>query len=116
METQAESVTSQSGSNMPRHAYMVMRHLVSQGYSTFIEMVDLLCQDRRGHYKIKILEYIVNGRKHLEELWDESIPSITALVFDKHECASKWSCKDLTGNPKKQPTLQQIAELVVCPS
>lgn len=111
METQAEYVTSNNKSNMPMHAYVVMLHLVSQGYSTFIEIADLLCQDRRGQYKIKILEYIVNGRKHLEELWDESIPSITALVFDKHERASEWSCKDLTGDPKKQPTLQQIAEL-----
>ena len=111
MEKQAEYITSDSESNMPTHAYVVLLHLVSQGYSTFIEMADLLCQDRRGQYKIKILAYIVKGRKHLEELWDESIPSITALVFDKHERASEWSCKDLTGDGEKQPTLQQIAEL-----
>ena len=111
LEEQAEYVTAQPKSNMPTHAYVVLLHLVSQGYSTFIEMADLLCQDRRGQYKIKILEYIVNGRKHLERLWDESIPSITALVFDKHERASEWSCEDLTGDRKKQPTLQQIAEL-----
>ena len=98
-------------SNMPTHAYVVLLHLVSQGYSTFIEMADLLCIDRSGQYKIKILAYIVNGIKHLEELWDESIPPITALVFVEHERASEWSCEYLTGDGTKQPTLQQIAAL-----
>ena len=54
---------SKMGSNMPTHAYVVLLHLISQGYSTFIEMADLLCQDRRGQYKIKNLGIHCQGKK-----------------------------------------------------
>ena len=39
METEAQYITSQPDSNMPMHAYVVMLHLVSQGYSDFTEMM-----------------------------------------------------------------------------
>ena len=54
---------------------------------------------------------IVKKIEKLEEEWGEDIPPITALVFKKGDSASKWACERLTGNPKKQPTPQQIEKL-----
>ena len=81
METQAEYKTS-SESNKPMHAYVVLLHLVSQGYTNFVEMRKVLCRESQGTYYISILAYIVNGIDRLSEEWGEEIPPITVLVFN----------------------------------
>lgn len=109
-EEQAENITS-SESNMPMHAYVVMLHLISQGYSDFTEIRKVLCRESAGSYYITILEHIVRKIEVLKEEWDESIPPITALVFNTDGHASKWSCKILTGDGETQPTAKQVAKL-----
>ena len=112
METEAQYITSQPDSNMPMHAYVVMLHLVSQGYSDFTEMmVKVLGYEQVGSYAGKILAYIIRKIEKLEEEWGESIPRITYLIFKTNGTATKWPCIRLTGDEKVQPTLKQIAEL-----
>lgn len=111
IEEQAEYVTSQSESNMPMHAYVVMLHLVSQGYTDFVEMRKVLARESQGSYYITILAYIFKKIEQLEEEWREPIPLITALVFNSDGTASKWTCKTLAGHENVQPTAKQIAEL-----
>ena len=110
-EEQAKYVTSQSESNMPMHAYVVMLHLISQGYSDFTEMRKVLCRESPGSYYITILDHIFRKLQGLEEEWGESIPPITALVFNTDGRAPKWTCEVLTGDGETQPTAKQIAEL-----
>ena len=100
-----------SQSNMPMHAYVVMLHLVSQGHINFTEIRKLLCRKSPGSYYIQILAYLVKEIERLKREWDESIPPITALVFNTNGTAPKWAREVLTGESEKQPTLQQIAEL-----
>ena len=98
-------------SNMPMHAYVVMLHLVSQGHINFTEMRKVLCRESPGSYYIQILAHLVKEIGRLEREWGESIPPITALVFNTNGTAPKWTREVLTGDSEKQPTLQQIAEL-----
>ena len=93
------------------HAYVVTLHLVSQGYSNFTEIREVLCRESQGTYYITILDYIVKKINLLEKKWQESIPPITALVFNTDGSAAKWVCEILTVDGETQPTLQQIAEL-----
>lgn len=88
-EEQAEYIISQPESNMPMHAYVVMLHLVSQGYSDFTEIRKVLCRESPGSYYITLLAHIVKKIKGLEEEWGETIPPITALVFNTDGRASK---------------------------
>ena len=112
-----ESVDKKDGSdvtpksNMPMHAYVVMLHLVSQGHINFTEMRKVLCRESPGSYYIQILAYLVKEIARLEREWGESIPPITALVFNTNGTAPKWAREVLTGDSETQPTLQQIAEL-----
>ena len=98
-------------SNMPMHAYVVMLHLVSQGHINFTEMRKILCRESPGSYYITILAYLVTEIDRLEREWGESIPPITALVFNTDGTAPKWTREVLTGDSETQPTLLQIAEL-----
>lgn len=107
----AKALESETRSSLSMHAYVVILHLVSQGYSTFIEMRNVLCREDPGTYYITILAYIVKKIAVLEDEWSESIPPITALVFNSDGNASKWACQEFTGSDENQPTLQQITEL-----
>ena len=98
-------------SNIPMHAYVVMLHLVSQGHINFTEMRKVLCRESSISYYIRILAHIVKEIDRLEREWDESIPPITALVFNTNGTVPKWAREVLTGDSETQPTLQQIAEL-----
>ena len=66
METQTEYKVS-SESNMPMHAYVGLLHLVSQGYTNFVEIRKVLCRKSPGSYYISILAHIVKGIERLEE-------------------------------------------------
>ena len=113
MDTQAEDTVSPKSekSDMPMHAYVVMLHLVSQGYTDFTELKELLCLDYYGNYYTTLLDRIFKTIETLKEEWGESIPPITALVFKTDGTATEWVCEILTGSTETQPTAKQIAEL-----
>ena len=113
METEAEyKVSAQSEkSDMPMHAYVVMLHLVSQGYTDFTELKEVLSLDYYDDYYTDLLERIGRQIASLETQWDESIPLITALVFKTDGTVPESICETLTGNGQTQPTAKQIAEL-----
>ena len=75
METQAEYKTSKPESYMPMHAYVVL-HLVSQGYTNFVEMRKVLCRESAGSYYITILEYIFSKINALAEEWARRSPQL----------------------------------------
>ena len=77
-------------SDMPMHAYVVTLHLVSQGYTDFTELKNLLCLDYYGNYYTALLEHIVKKIAQLEKAWGESIPPITAPVFKTDGTAPQW--------------------------
>ena len=100
-----------SSEDNPTYAHTVLSHLVSQRNMNFVEMRNLLGISHDGFWYKNLLAYIVDGIENLKEEWNESIPPITALVFDRHGNSSEWACERLTGNRETQPTLQEIEEL-----
>ena len=93
------------------HLVYTMLHLISQGYTDFKELKELLGLDYHGSYYALLLGRIVRKIAELEEEWGESIPPITALVFRADGTATAWACERLTGNSTTQPTAKQITEL-----
>ena len=93
------------------HLVYTMLHLISQGYTDFKELKELLDLDYHGSYYALLLGRIVRKIAELEEEWGESLPPITALVFRADGTATAWVCETLTGNSTTQPTAKQIAEL-----
>jgi hypothetical protein len=107
-----ENITKKySNEDASTYAYTVLSHLVSHRNMSFVEMRDLLGISHNGNWYANLLAYIVKGIKNLKEKWNESIPPITALVFDNHGRSSTWVCGCLTGDRNKQPTPQQIEEV-----
>ena len=100
-----------SKKDAPTYAYPVLSYLVSHGEMKFAEMRDLLGISHNGSWYGKLLAYIVTGIENLEKEWDESIPRITALVFKGNRKSTSWVCELLTGNPKTQPTPEQMEKI-----
>ena len=100
-----------SSEDNPTYTHTVLSHLISKRNMKFVEMRDMLGISHDGFWYKNLLAYIVSGIENLKEKWNESIPPITALVFDENGNSSPWVCGLLTGNPQTQPTLQQIEEL-----
>ena len=63
---------------------------------------------------MNIITHIVRKLKVLEDEWGETIPAITALVFNTDGRAPKWSCEILAGDGDVQPTAKQVAKLAGC--
>ena len=97
-----------SKEDAPTYAYTVLSHLVSEREMNFVEMRNMLGINHDGFWYRNLLAYIVNRIENLEETWNEPIPRITALVFDKRGKSSKWACGILARDRAKQPTPQQI--------
>ena len=100
-----------SKEDAPTYAYTVLSHLVSHRNMTFVEMRDMLGISHDGFWYGNLLEYIVKGIENLKKERNESIPPITALVFDNYGNSSEWVCELLTGSPHKQPTPEQIEKV-----
>ena len=113
METQAEyKVSAQSeNSDIASHPSIVVQQLVSQGYTDFTELQELLSFNYYDTYYTDLLERIGRKIAELETHWGESIPPITALVFKADGTATESACQTLTGNSTTQPTAKQIAKL-----
>lgn len=95
--------------NRPAYAHKVISHLVDHGEITFVEMRELLGIGHDGFWYKDLLLYIWNKIMDLAEEWDEDIPPMTVLVFDRHRKVSPKACAYF-GDPETQPTPQQIAE------
>ena len=100
-----------SSEDNPTYTHTVLSHLISKRNMKFVEMRDMLGISHDGFWYKNLLAYIVSGIENLKEKWNESIPPITALVFDNHGNSSEWVCELLTGNPQIQLTPQQIEKV-----
>ena len=94
-------------------AYIVLLHLVSQGWAKFSDIRDLLGWERyrQGHGQ-SIIAYINERLPELSKEWGEEVPHINAFMFltDSGECTS-YICDKIFGcDEGEQPTPRQIAE------
>ena len=94
-------------------AYIVLLHLVSQGWANFSDIRDLLGWER---YKMaeaqRIIAHINNKLPKLSAEWEEDIPHINAFMFitGSGECSS-YICENVFGcDEGEQPSPRQIAE------
>ena len=97
-------------------AYIVLLHLVSQGWATWLDIPDLLGWDgwKQGQADL-ILKHIHSKLAALSEEWSEDIPHINALMFDRFGNGSPGRSGKLFGcevgqQPAPRPTPLQIAE------
>ena len=92
-------------------AYLVLLHLVSQGWATLPDMKKILgwkeAGFRKGH-ATKILAHINHKLIQLSEEWGEPIPRINAFVFYKNGTCTDYICKDIFDG--EQPSPHQMAE------
>ena len=94
-------------------AYIVLLHLVSQGWASFSDIRDLLGWEgyRQGHGQ-SIIAYINNRLPELSKEWGEEIPHINAFMFitGSGKC-SDYIRENIFGcDEGQQPSPRQIAE------
>lgn len=97
--------------NFAMHAYMIMLHLRSQGWTNFTEIRKLFCWK---HFKqavaIESVGYINATIERLREEWDEYIPKINAFVFTGGTECTSYICKNVfCKSDGKQPRSKEIA-------
>ena len=93
-------------------AYIVLLHLVSQGWAVFRDIQYLLGWDVWNRFGAKdIIAHINHKILDLSEAWDEDIPRINAFMFESPGKCSKYVCPEIFGcDYEAQPTPFQIAE------
>ena len=94
-------------------AYIVLLHLVSQGWANFADIRDLLGWDffKMAH-AIFIIAHINEKLIVLSQKWGEDIPHINAFMFltDSGKC-SDYICANIFGcDEGEQPSPRQIVE------
>ena len=93
-------------------AYIVLLHLMSQGWAKFADIRDLLGWEnfRFGHAG-HIVAHINEKLFALSEEWKEDIPHINAFVFTGDGGCSGYIRENIFGcDEEQQPTPLQIAE------
>ena len=94
-------------------AYIVLLHLVSQGWATFKDIKELVGWDVWKQSEAqRIVAHINNRLPKLSEEWGEEIPHINAFVFitGSGKCSS-YICENVFGcGEDQQPSARQIAE------
>ena len=93
-------------------AYIVLLHLVSQGWAKFSDMRDLLGWEsyRQGHGQ-NVIAYINNRLPKLSGEWGEEIPHINACMFRRNGTCSDYIRENVFGcDEGQQPSPLQIAE------
>ena len=95
-------------------AYLVLLHLVSQGWATFADMKKILGWEepgfRQGHAK-NIVAHINEKLIQLSEDWGEPIPRINAFLFRQDGNCTDYICENIFGcDDGLQPSPRQIAE------
>ena len=94
-------------------AYIVLLHLVSQGWASFADIMHLL--GWKHYYQMnaqRIVAHINNRLPKLSEEWGEEIPRINAFVFitGSGKCSS-YICEHIFGLAEgRQPSARQITE------
>lgn len=93
-------------------AYIVLLHLVSQGWATFTDIRYLLGWDVwKQSEAIRIMAHINKRLLALSEEWSAPIPRINAFVFDRHRKVTSYICKDVFQcEDGKQPSSQEVEE------
>lgn len=94
-------------------AYIVLLHLVSQGWAKFSDIRDLLGWERyrQGHGQ-SIIAYINERLPELSKEWGEEVPHINAFMFltDSGEC-SYYICQNVFGREDgQQPSPRQVVK------
>ena len=92
-------------------AYIVLLHLVSQGWAKFSDMRDLLGWEsyRQGHGQ-NVIAYINNRLPKLSKEWGEEIPHINAFMFRRDGKCSDYIRENVFGcGEGEQPSPRQIA-------
>lgn len=94
-------------------AYLVLLHLLSQGWATFSDIRHLVGWDvwKRSEAQ-RIIAHINQKILDLSKAWDEDIPRINAFMFESPGKCSEYVCREiLVCNYETQPTPLQIAEM-----
>lgn len=103
--------------NVKRHAYIIMLHLRSQGWTNFTEMLKLFgWKNMKMGLAINSVAYINDSIDYLREEWSEKdIPKMNAFAFSKETKCTDYICKTVfgTSGENDQPDPKEIAEYVV---
>ena len=93
-------------------AYIVLFHLVSQGWATFSDIRDLLGWEIfKGAEARRIVAHINSKLPALSEEWDEDIPHINAFMFNRYGKCTSYICAEVFDcDEGEQPSPRQIAE------
>ena len=93
-------------------AYIVLLHLVSQGWANFKDIEYLLGWDGWDREEaIDIVAHINHRILDLSEAWDEDIPRINAFVFKDGGKWTSYPCKEIFKCDKnEQPSPRQVVE------
>ena len=94
-------------------AYIVLLHLVSQGWANFADIRDLLGWDifKMG-VALSIIAYINEKLIALSEEWGEDVPRMNAFMFrtDSGECSPYICANVFDCDDGEQPSPRQIAQ------
>ena len=104
---------SYENAKMKMHAYVIMLHLRSQGWTNFTELYKLLGWARpKNHYTKNCLGHIEARINYLGKEWGEDIPKINAFAFKKETKCTDYICKTVfgTSGEQEQPCPKEIAE------
>ena len=83
------------------HAYVIMLHLRSQGWTNFTEIRKLFCWKKlKMGLAINSVGHINHVIDYLSEKWGEDIPKFNAFVFTNETQCTAYICKDVL--PKRE--------------
>ena len=93
-------------------AYIVLLHLVSQGWGKFADIRDLLGWEIYKQAEAqRIVAHINHKLPKLSEAWGEEIPQINAFVFRRDGRCTSYIRENVFGCEEgEQPSARQIAE------
>ena len=93
-------------------AYIVLLHLVSQGWATFRDIRHLVGWDVWKRSKAqRIIAHINSKLSALPEEWGEDIPHINVFMFNRHGKCTSYICAEVFEcDEGEQPSPLQIAE------
>ena len=98
--------------NREMEAYIVLLHLVSQGWVIFGDIRYLVGWDVWKQSEAqRIIAHINQKILALSEAWDEDIPRINAFMFERFGRCTSYVCEIIFGcDAGQQPSPFQIAE------
>ena len=98
--------------NVKRHAYIIMLHLRSQGWTNFTEIQKLFSWEKmKMELAINSVAHINDGIDYLREEWGEDIPKMNAFAFTRETECTSYVCENVFGNAdESQPRPKEIAE------